>query len=142
MERYCRDCEKQTSHRRKGLRSPVDVCNECDSTNSTYTLIKNNGEMYDTSFNYGEMHRAEQVKFVEWEGEELGSRGKKLHDFPKAGFSVLLDPQYGPSFTWLTTPIAEIVELKEEYLKFTTQNSSYELFGPINLYEEPEGNPV
>lgn len=132
MKRFCKDCQGQTSHRQKGLRPPVDVCNECDSTNSTYTLIKSNGET----------HRADQAKFVEWAGEELGSRGKKLHEFPKIGFSVLLDPQWGPSFTWLTTPIVEIVELKEDYFKFTTKNSSYELFGPIALYEEPQGDPV
>jgi len=132
MKRYCKNCEKVTPHRQKGLRSPVDVCNECDTTNSTYTLIKSNGET----------HRASQMKFVEWESEELGSRGKKLHDFPKAGLSVLLDPQYGASFTWLTTPIVEIAELKEEYLKFKTQNSSYELFGPISIYDEAQGNPI
>ena len=88
------------------------------------------------------MHRADQVKFVEWAGEELGSRGKKLHEFPKVGFSIILDPQYGARFTWLTTPIVEIIELKEEYLKFETQNSSYELFGPINIYDEAQGNPI
>ena len=132
MERYCKECEKQTSHRQKGLRPPVDVCDTCDVTNSTYTLIKSNGEM----------HRAAQVKFVEWASEELGSRAEKLHESPKVGFSVLLDPQYGHSFTWLTTPVVEIVEMKEEYLKFNTQNSSYELFGPINMYEEAKGDPI
>ena len=132
MERYCRDCEKQTSHRQKGLRPSVDVCDDCDTINSTYTLVKSNGEM----------HRAEQVKFIEWEGVELGSRGKKSHSFPKVGFSIVLDPQWAPSYTWLTTPIVEIVEMEEEYLKFKTQNSSYELFGPIKMYEEANGNPV
>ena len=132
MKMYCKDCKKQTSHRQKGLRPPVNVCNECDVINSNYSLKKSDGTI----------HRADQVKFVEWSGEELGSRGKKLHDFPRVGYSVVLDPQWAPSFTWLTTAIIEIVELKEEYLKFTTKNSSYELFGPIALYDEAEGSPV
>lgn len=132
MKRYCKNCEKVTPHRQKGLRSPVDVCNDCDTTNSTYTLIKSNGET----------HRAEQLKFVEWEGEELGSRGKKLHTSPGVGFSVILNPQYGPSYTWLTTPIVDIIVMEEEYLKFNTKNSSYELFGPISIYDEAVGNPI
>ena len=31
-------------------------------------------------------------------------------------------------FTWQTTDITEIVEQKEGYIKFKTQNSNYELF--------------
>ena len=31
-------------------------------------------------------------------------------------------------FTWQTTEIVEIVEQKENYIKFKTQNSEYELF--------------
>ena len=81
-------------------------------------LIKSNGET----------HHAKQVQFVEWSGEELGSRGKKLHDEPQIGFSCIMDPQYGYSYTWLTTPITEIVEEREGYIKFNTQNSNYELF--------------
>jgi hypothetical protein len=132
MKRYCNTCEKLTSHRQKGLRSPVDVCNKCDSTNSTYSLIKSDGTI----------HRAEKIKFIEWEGEELGSRGKQAHDFPKIGYSIVLDPQWAPNFTWLTTQITEIIELKEEYLKFKTQNSEYELFGPIKIYDDATGTPI
>ena len=132
MKRYCNTCEKTTSHRQKGVRRPSNVCNECDSINSTYSLIKSDGQM----------HRAETVKFIEWEGEELGSRGKAAHPFPKVGRSVILDPQYSPNFTWLTTPITEILDLQDEYLKFKTKNSEYELFGPIERYEEAAGDPI
>jgi hypothetical protein len=31
-------------------------------------------------------------------------------------------------FTWQTTPIIEIVEQRNDYIKFKTKNSSYELF--------------
>jgi hypothetical protein len=31
-------------------------------------------------------------------------------------------------FTWQTTPVTEIVEQKEGYVKFKTANSNYELF--------------
>jgi hypothetical protein len=52
----------------------------------------------------------------------------------KAGFediavnrSLLMSP-FGPSFTWQTTPVTEIVEQREDYIKFNTENSVYELF--------------
>ena len=35
---------------------------------------------------------------------------------------------FGPSFTWQTTLVTEIVEQKEDYIKFRTENSDYELF--------------
>ena len=70
MKIYCRSCERVTKHRQKGLRNPVNVCNKCDITNMPVRLIKSNGET----------HLAKQVQFIEWSGEELGSRGKKLHD--------------------------------------------------------------
>jgi len=31
-------------------------------------------------------------------------------------------------FTWQTTLVTEIIEQKEDYIKFNTENSSYELF--------------
>jgi hypothetical protein len=79
----------------------------------------------------GETHHGAQVKFVEWNGEELGSRVKQLHEEPQVGFSVMLDPQYF-SYTWLTTPIKEIesdVEMGDfRCITFKTQNSNYKLY--------------
>jgi hypothetical protein len=39
----------------------------------------------------------------------------------------MLEPRM--QYTWLTTAITEIVEQREGYIKFQTQNSTYELIG-------------
>lgn len=33
-----------------------------------------------------------------------------------------------PPHIWQTTPVTEIIEQREDYIKFRTENSSYELF--------------
>jgi len=60
---------------------------------------------------------------------EFGEDGRYKADFPQVavGRSLLMSP-FGPSFTWQTTPVTEIVEQREDYIKFNTENSSYELF--------------
>ena len=60
---------------------------------------------------------------------EFGEDGKYKADFPQVavGRSLLMSP-FGPSFTWQTTPVTEIVEQREDYIKFKTENSNYELF--------------
>lgn len=119
---YCKYCKSVTQHREKGLRTPVNICNNCDATNMPITLVKSNGET----------HYATQVKFVEWSAEELGSRGKKLHENPKSGFSCILDPQYEYQYTWLTTPITNIISDEildtDRKIIFQTQNSDYTLY--------------
>jgi hypothetical protein len=118
---YCKDCDSITKHRQKGLRETLSICNTCDATNSPITIVKSNGET----------HRGTQVKFVEFEGDEIGSRAKQLHEEPQVGFSVILDPQYA-SYTWLTTPIKEIesdVEMGSfRCITFKTKNSDYKLY--------------
>lgn len=118
---YCKDCDSITEHRVKGARERVLVCNICNSTNMPVTLVKSDGEI----------HHGTQVKFIEWQGEELGSRAKQLHEEPQIGYSVVLDPQY-VSYTWLTTPIKEIesdVEMGSfRCITFKTQNSDYKLY--------------
>ena len=118
---YCRDCDSITEHRQKGLRETLSICNICDTTNSPIAIVKSNGET----------KRATLVKFVEFEGDEIGSRAKQLHDEPQIGYSVVLDPQYA-SYTWLTTPIKEIesdVEMGSfRCITFKTQNSDYKLY--------------
>ena len=121
MKIYCKYCNKITKHHEKGLRTPVTVCNKCSGTNMPITLIKSNGEK----------HFGTQFKFVEWSAEELGSRAKQLHDEPQVEYSCIIDPQYSYQYTWLTTPITEIIEDKTEKdirtITFKTKNSDYTL---------------
>ena len=60
---------------------------------------------------------------------EFGEDGRYKADYPEVavGRSLLMSP-FGPSFTWQTTPVTEIVEQREDYIKFKTENSNYELF--------------
>lgn len=122
MKIYCRYCDKVTKHHEKGLRTPVTVCDKCSGTNMPIALVKSNVEK----------HFATQVKFVEWSGEELGSRAKQLHEEPAVGFSCILDPQYAHQYTWLTTQITEIVSDETDKgirkIVFRTKNSDYTLY--------------
>jgi hypothetical protein len=60
---------------------------------------------------------------------EFNEDGRYKADFEDiaVGRSLLMSP-FGPSFTWQTTPVTEIVEQREDYIKFNTENSVYELF--------------
>jgi len=60
---------------------------------------------------------------------EFGEDGRYKADFPQVavGRSLLMSP-FGPTFTWQTTPVVSILESKERYIKFSTENSVYELF--------------
>ena len=64
------------------------------------------------------------VKWLEFDED-----GRYKADFPDiaVGRSLLMSP-FGPSFTWQTTPVTEIVKQREDYIKFNSENSSYELF--------------
>ena len=68
-----------------------------------------------------------QSKEVMWiEFNEQGTF-KSKHDEPAVGRSLMMSP-FTFSFTWQTTSITEIVEQREDYIKFKTRNSNYELF--------------
>lgn len=64
-----------------------------------------------------------RVQYIEW--DENTSEGKESYDDIKVGRSLMLEPRM--QFTWLTTSITDIVEEREDYIKFKTQNSTYEL---------------
>ena len=49
---------------------------------------------------------------------------KKRHKKPELGLSLLMSP-FNQFFTWQTTSISEIVESKEDYWLFKTNNSTY-----------------
>jgi hypothetical protein len=68
-----------------------------------------------------------QSKEVIWiEFNDEGSF-KSKHDEPAVGRSLMMSP-FTFSFTWQTTSVTEILEEQEDYIKFKTRNSNYELF--------------
>lgn len=81
----------------------------------TYKLVRERDNLTKNGFNIG---------WVEW--DEM-SRGKRIHNQLEVGYSLVLDFAFG-NYTWLTTPITEIIENKDNYIKFKTENSVYELF--------------
>jgi hypothetical protein len=68
-----------------------------------------------------------QSKEIIWLEFNDEGRFKSKHDEPAVGRSLMMSP-FTFSFTWQTTPITEILEQREDYIKFTTLNSIYELF--------------
>jgi hypothetical protein len=94
-------------------------------------------QMFEQIYGKEEDHKYKLVR--ERDGLTKTSRAIKWLEFDedgryKADFediavnrSLLMSP-FGPSFTWQTTLVTEIVEQKEDYIKFNTENSVYELF--------------
>jgi len=68
--------------------------------------------------------QSKEIKWLEW--NEEGSF-KAKHDEPAVGRSLLMSP-FNQFFTWRTTSITEILEEREDYIKFKTQNSDYQLW--------------
>lgn len=65
------------------------------------------------------------ILFIEWNEDNTF---KQKHDEPLINTSLMMSPFGDKSFTWLTTPIIEIIQQKDDYIKFKTENSVYELF--------------
>jgi len=65
-----------------------------------------------------------RVMWLEWNDDDTF---KNKHNQPAIGRSLIMSP-FNQFFTWQTTTITEIVEEREDYIKFKTENSNYELF--------------
>ena len=72
----------------------------------------------------GLLKQSKKIMWIEFNEE---GRGKSKHDEPAIGRSLIMSP-FNDFFTWQTTTITEIVEQRDNYVKFKTQNSNYELF--------------
>jgi hypothetical protein len=72
----------------------------------------------------GLTHRSKEVMWLEWNEDDIL---KAKHDEPAIGRSLIMSP-FNQFFTWQTTTLTEIVEEREGYCKFKTQNSNYELW--------------
>ena len=65
-----------------------------------------------------------RVLWLEWNKDNTF---KDKFEEPAVGRSLIMSP-FNDSFTWQTTIITEIVEQRDNYIKFKTENSNYELF--------------
>jgi len=64
------------------------------------------------------------VKWVEWNEDRTF---KEQFEEVAIGRSLLMSP-FNQYFTWQTTNVTKIVEQRDDYIKFKTGNSTYELF--------------
>lgn len=115
---YCKHCKKVTEHIPKldAILNGYMVCGECSIMNHYCTLIKPEDKTF--------IKTSIGVIWVEW--NENGTF-KDKHQKPAVGLSLLMEP-FNLGFTWETTVITEIIEETEDYLKFKTENSIYELY--------------
>ena len=72
----------------------------------------------------GLLKQSKEVMWIEFNEE---GRFKSKYDEPAIGRSLIMSP-FNDFFSWQTTMITEIVEQRDNYIKFKTQNSNYELF--------------
>jgi hypothetical protein len=86
-----------------------------DTEEPKYRLIREHDKL---------IKESARILWLEW--KEDGSFKDKF-DIPSIGRSLLMSP-FNQFFTWQTTTVTEILEEKEGYLKFKTENSIYELF--------------
>ena len=68
--------------------------------------------------------KSKAIMWLEWNQD--GTFNSK-HDEPAIGRSLIMSP-FNHFFTWQTTIITELIEVKDDYIKFKTENSTYELF--------------
>jgi len=68
--------------------------------------------------------QSEKVLWIEFDDS---GRFKEKYDEVGIGRSLLMSP-FNQFFTWQTTTVTEIVEERDDYIKFKTENSNYELF--------------
>jgi hypothetical protein len=72
----------------------------------------------------GLTNQSKDIKWIEWNEE---GRFKADHKKPAVGRALLMSP-FNDFFTWMTTDVTEIVEERDDYIKFKTRNSNYELW--------------
>lgn len=72
----------------------------------------------------GLVKQSKEVMWLEWNEDDTF---KDKFEEPAIGRSLIMSP-FNDFFTWQCTSITEIIEQREDYIKFKTENSNYELF--------------
>ena len=88
-------------------------------------------EMIESQYNWklvrerdGLTKQSQKVMWIEFNDE---GRFKEKFDEIAVGRSLIMSP-FSQFFTWQTTTVTEIVEQRDDYVKFKTENSNYEVF--------------
>lgn len=68
--------------------------------------------------------KSNDITWIEW--NEDGAFKEQFKEIA-IDRSLIMSP-FNQSFTWQTTTVTEIIEQREDYIKFKTRNSNYELF--------------
>lgn len=68
--------------------------------------------------------QSNDITWIEW--NENGTFKEQFKEIA-IDRSLIMSP-FNQSFTWQTTNVTEIIEHREDYIKFKTKNSNYELF--------------
>jgi|SRR6056300_76797 len=86
-----------------------------DTEEPKYMLIRERDKL---------VKESSRVLWLEW--NEDGTFKDKF-ELPAVGRSLIMSP-FNKFFTWQTTTVTEIVEQRDDYVKFKTENSNYEVF--------------
>lgn len=90
------------------VKIPIDIVPE------TYVLVREND---------GLTIKGGKIGWVGWNED---STFKDIFDDIEIGRSLIVDP-HRLSYTWLTTIVTDILDTKQNHIKFRTSNSVYEL---------------
>jgi len=106
------------------------LCNRCSKIIATgFTDDLYCSQEYKLVREDGLTKQSEDVMWLEF--DENG-KFKAKHKDIAVGRSLLMSP-FSQFFTWQTTDIKEIIEQREDYVKFKTTNSIYELYEKANI---------
>ena len=68
--------------------------------------------------------QSKEIGWIEW--DEIGRYKDKFQEIA-TDRSLIMSP-FNQFFTWQTSVVTEIVEVREDYIEFKTKNSNYKLF--------------
>ena len=107
----CNNCNKIIT---QGLTDNL-LCVDCGGSELKYKLVRERDGL------------TKAGNSIIWIQFDENGRFKSKHDEIDIGRNLVLDFS-GITYEWLTTTINEIIEQREDYIKFKTDNSVYELF--------------
>ncbi len=115
---FCFNCKRKTIHSPKlsAILQGSAICVECGTMNGICTLKKENEKHF--------IKTSSKILWIEFDERGLS---KKTH--PKIGInrSLVMSP-FSINYTWQTTLVKQVLKEKNNYVKFKTENTVYELY--------------